>query len=58
MSTRKLDEPKLNKEQCHNPEHDPPKMMVFEPGSYEHECPGCKMKQYFRINKGTLASNG
>ena len=26
---------------CRHPEHDPPNMMVFEPGIYEHTCPAC-----------------
>lgn len=26
---------------CMHPEHNPPSHMVFEPGEYEWECPGC-----------------
>ena len=26
---------------CLNPEHDPPSMIVLEPGTYEYTCPGC-----------------
>ena len=26
---------------CRHPSHDVPNMMVFQPGEYEHECPGC-----------------
>jgi hypothetical protein len=26
---------------CRDPEHDPPSMMVFKPGVYEHTCPTC-----------------
>jgi hypothetical protein len=29
------------KEICLHPEHNPPGMMVFEPGEYEHTCPAC-----------------
>lgn len=26
---------------CHSPEHDPPSMQLFEPGTYEWTCPAC-----------------
>ena len=26
---------------CQDPEHNPPGMMVYEPGVYEHTCPAC-----------------
>lgn len=26
---------------CNHPDHNPPGMMVFQPGEYEHECAGC-----------------
>ena len=35
---------------CQNPEHNPPGMMVFSPGIYEHTCPGCGNKQVFIVN--------
>lgn len=34
---------------CGHPEHDPPTMIVFEPGEYEHTCPGCGKKQRFIV---------
>lgn len=40
MPTRKvrdLQQPQV----CRDREHDPPSMMVFEPGEYEHWCPSC-----------------
>ena len=42
------------KSHCKHPEHDPPKMMVFEPGTYEHECPGCGKKIVFRVTQGQM----
>ncbi len=52
MPTRKIDNiPPL----CHDNEHEPPNMMVFEDGLYEHECPSCHHKQIFRVNKPTLS---
>lgn len=30
---------------CLNPSHNPPTMIVLEPGIYEHVCPGCGKKQ-------------
>ena len=41
---------------CQHPEHNPPGHMVFEPGVYEHECPGCGRKFEF-IVQGTWCSN-
>lgn len=34
---------------CVHPEHNPPSMQVFEPGVYEHECPLCGNKKFFRV---------
>lgn len=34
---------------CFHPEHDPPSMMVFEPGTYEHTCPSCGKKVVFTV---------
>jgi Zn ribbon nucleic-acid-binding protein len=39
---------------CRHPEHNPPSMMVYENGIYEHECPSCGHKQHFTVNKPTL----
>ena len=46
MSTRKIkDAPKP----CLNPEHNPPSHMVYQPGTYEHICPGCGKKIIFTV---------
>ncbi len=36
---------------CHDSDHYPSRMRVFEPGLYEHVCPTCKKKTYFVIRK-------
>jgi len=48
MPTRKIRDIKF-KQQCLDPEHNPPNMMVWEPGVYEHECPKCHKKQTFTV---------
>jgi hypothetical protein len=37
------------KEPCLDPEHNPPAMIVLEPGIYEHTCPSCNNKIRFTI---------
>jgi hypothetical protein len=49
MPTRKIKDIS-KKEMCLDPEHNPPGMMVWEPGVWEHECPSCHKKQTFRID--------
>lgn len=39
---------------CRHPEHRPPRMQVFKPGSYEHICPGCGARSYFTVPLITL----
>jgi hypothetical protein len=34
---------------CRHPEHNPPTMIVLEPGLYEHECPSCGRKVQFTV---------
>jgi len=34
---------------CQHPEHNPPSMMVYQPGEYEHECPGCSYITSFSV---------
>lgn len=34
---------------CLSPDHNPPNMMVFQPGIYEHTCSGCGAKQTFTV---------
>lgn len=39
---------------CHHPEHNPPRMRVFKPGSYEHTCPRCGKTTIFIIPRASL----
>ena len=34
---------------CFHREHNPPNMIVLQPGVYKHECPGCKKKTTFVV---------
>lgn len=54
MSTKKIGElPKsCGAVCCRDREHNPPSMQVFEPGVYEHTCPGCGKKQTFVVHEG------
>lgn len=36
-------------EACFHPEHMPPTHRLFEPGEYEHVCPGCGFKKRFIV---------
>ena len=47
MPTRKIRD--ASPPPCLSPEHEPPKHMVFEPGTYEHECPACGRKIVFTV---------
>lgn len=53
MPTRRIDDPENPESQrrCRHPEHEPPMHMVFPPGLYEHECPGCGRKLVFRVDE-------
>jgi hypothetical protein len=35
---------------CRHPEHNPPSMMVYQPGVYKHECPGCGHTVQFTVH--------
>lgn len=35
---------------CLHREHEPPAHMVYKPGKYEYECPGCHRKIVFSVN--------
>ena len=38
-------------ETCTDPSHNPPGMMVYEDGHYEHTCPGCGHVTSFVVRK-------
>ena len=58
MPTRKIaDLPGTAAATCQHPEHDPPKMMVYENGVWEHKCPSCGHKQRFVVAKPTLRAS-
>jgi hypothetical protein len=62
MRTRKIADLPVEK-RCRDPEHDPPKYFVFQPGVYEHECPTCKHVHTFVVRPpgriiGGLAGGG
>lgn len=50
MPTRKISDDQDTRPRRH-PNHDPPNMRVFEPGLYEHECPG---RRYMRSFSSTM----
>lgn len=55
MPTRKIEEPAETRSfGCVHPEHRPPMNMVYSPGLWEHECPGCHQKVRFRVQGGYL----
>lgn len=60
MPTRKIAEPDegWNRRPCRHPEHEPPKFRVFEPGTWEHECPACGHKVTFTVRGPVLAASG
>jgi len=39
---------------CTHPEHDPPKHMVYQPGTYTYKCPACGKITRFIVNGFTL----
>ena len=39
---------------CQHPEHNPPGLIVLEPGTYEHTCPGCGEVQVFQVKGAYL----
>ena len=56
MPTRRLPDPPEPKggytrtrPHCRHPEHDPPKMIVYKAGTYEHTCPACGHVTVFTV---------
>ena len=43
---------------CNHPEHNPPNMMVLEPGTYQHTCPACGKKTIFTVPLITSQTKG
>lgn len=39
---------------CLHPEHRPPSMMVYEPGTYRYTCPICGKVTVFTVNETYL----
>lgn len=52
MPTKKIAD--WSKRPCAHPEHNPPSLMVFSPGVYEHECPSCHKKVVFSVRGAWL----
>lgn len=46
MILRKI---KDSKKVCTHPGHNVPSHVVLEPGTYEHQCPGCGEKVVFEV---------
>ena len=44
--TRKISDPPMI---CRHQEHYPPSHMVYEPGTWEHVCPGCGARHVFVV---------
>ena len=55
MPTKKIADI-CDRKTCFDPEHNPPNMMVWEPGVYEHTCPGCGNKQRFVVGAAPTCS--
>lgn len=43
---------------CAHPEYYAPTMAAYPPGIYEHECPACGEKTWFRVEKVTYGNQG
>ena len=39
---------------CRHPEHNPPNMVVLDPGTYIYACPGCLQETVFSVPQVTL----
>lgn len=53
QATRKIAEPERQR-LCNDPQHNPPSMYCFSPGTYEHTCPACGVKKIFTVPQTTL----
>lgn len=56
MPLRKVDDKeswiKKPEDTCRHPEHDPPNMIVLDPGAYEYTCPSCGKVTRFYVPQG------
>lgn len=41
---------------CRSPEHNPPNMIVLEPGTYEYTCPACGQQTVFTVPLVTMSA--
>lgn len=53
LNTKKIANLPKN-ETCRDREHNPPNMIVYEDGVYEHTCPSCGNKIIFTVRKPML----
>jgi hypothetical protein len=53
MPTRKISD--STRQYCRDSEHNPPQFMVWEDGTYEHECPSCHHKTIFTVANPTYS---
>ena len=57
MPTRKLVDPHPPmyadslSSRCYDPDHEPARLVVREPGLYSHECPTCDYRVVFRVDR-------
>lgn len=59
MTTRKIKElDSWDTTICRNPNHNPPGMMVYQPGLWEHTCPSCKRSFTFIVRPNHLVDMG
>lgn len=56
MPTRKIAD--LPPGPCTDSEHNPPTMMLWEPGIYEHTCPRCGAKVRFCVERPSMSTGG
>jgi hypothetical protein len=57
MPTKKIAD--LPRQQyCRHPDHNPPSMMVYPPGIYEHTCPSCGHRVVFRVEPMICGGGG
>ena len=58
MTLRKIRNLPETERPCSHPEHNPPGMIVLDPGVYEHTCPACGKRTEFVVPYGPSLSSG